>query len=309
MNQNQIPNSSLFISSISLGLMYVNDAKNTEFMYHKAIDFGINYIDTASNYENGESEKLLGKIIKNYDRSKIILGTKVFFKTGNSNLEQGLGKKHILSTIKNSLKNIGTDYIDIFYLHRYDEKTPIEETLYTIKHLLDTCQILYWGISSFSVVKMMKTIYTAKIMGLPMPIVGQYPYNIFNQSIDQEFKEAINELRLPLLTYYPLSQGILSGKYSELIPVESRATYENKKAMMWDFTEEKIAKVDQFVEIALSLDLKPTNLAYLWCLQNPNVISCITSISNDKQLEELLEFKNISIKEESINQINKLIKK
>jgi aryl-alcohol dehydrogenase-like predicted oxidoreductase len=305
---NSIKNCSLKISPVSLGLMYIKDKKEIKNIYSKAIDYGINYIDTASNYENGESEKLLGEILNPTNRSKVIIGTKTFFPTGNSPLERGLGKKHLLSTIDNSLKKLKTDYIDIFYLHRFDEETPIDETLYTIKLLLENQKILFWGISSFSPSKLMKIYYTAKLLNISTPIIGQYPYNLFNRDIDIRFKEILDDLNLSIINYYPLSQGLLSGKYIDSTPKNSRAIDSDKVKTMWDFTPEKIAISKKFFNFAKKLNLSPVGLAYKWCAENKMICSTLTSVNSEKQLDELFSFYSIVIDESIKNELNQIFK-
>jgi aryl-alcohol dehydrogenase-like predicted oxidoreductase len=305
---NNIKNCSLKISPVSLGLMYVKDKKDIKNIYTKAIEYGVNYFDTASNYENGESEKILGEIITPSNRSKVIIGTKAFFPTGDSPLEKGLGKKHLLTTVDNSLKRLKTDYLDIFYLHRFDEETPIEETLNTIKTLLDSGKILYWGVSSFSPSKLMKVYYTAQLLNIPTPIIGQYPYNLFNRDIDIRFKEIFEDLNLSIINYYPLSQGLLSGKYIDSTPNNSRALDFEKVKTMWDFTPEKIAISKNFYKFAEKLNLSPVGLAYKWCAENKMICSTLTSVNNEKQLDELFSFFSIKIDDSIKNELNQIFK-
>ena len=295
MQFSQLGNTNVKISSLSLGTLTVlkgGTKKEKLEIFDAALDHGVNYFDTSDNYEKGEAEKFLGDFIANKDRSKVLLGTKCFFPKESSPMK-GLGRENILSTVEISLQRLKTDHIDIFYCHRYDSETPVEVTVTTIQSLIKQGKIRYWGVSAFSVSQLCEIYYTARELKCDLPVVGQYPYNLFNRTIEMELKEAFLKLPLGVIAYYPLSQGILTGKYSESIEAGSRAADPAQKKQMWDFTEGKIKKADEFLKLAKKYNYSPAALAFRWCMQNPSVCSTLSNVNSMKQLKENLEFINI----------------
>ncbi len=293
-----IPASGLALSKISLGTLIIKDEKTTLNLFEKAISAGINYFDTSDGYFGGEAEKIIGDFVRNQKRENIILGTKAFFQKNNNILEKGLTKKNIFHSVETSLKNLKTEYLDIFYCHRFDENTPVEETLEAIEILIKQGKILNWGVCGFSVYQLCKMHYTSKLKLMTPPAVAQYAYNLFNRSIELEISEALSGLNIGVLSYYPLAQGILTGKYNNEIPKESRASSETLKTNMWDFTPEKIELAKKLSELALSLNTTSTILSINWCLMNSNVKSVITSVSSTNQLEQLLQYDSFQLTED-----------
>lgn len=303
MKYSNIPATGLAISQISLGTLVIKDKKDTINLFDKAFDAGVNYYDTSDGYLEGEAEKILGDFIKNHKRENLILGSKAFFPKNKNILQKGLTKKNIFHSVETSLKNLKTEYLDIFYCHRFDENTPIEETLEAIDLLIKQGKILHWGVCGFSVFQLCKIYYSAKSKLITPPAVAQYAYNLFNRSIELEISEALKELNVGVLSYYPLAQGILTGKYNNEIPKESRASNEELKLSMWDFNTKKINQVKKLSELATLLDTTPTLLALNWCLLNSNVKSIITSVNTSHQLDHLLEFESFQLSEEMKHEI------
>ena len=163
----------LEISKISYGTLIIKDKLDTIKLFEYAFENGINYFDTSDGYFRGEAEKILGNFIKCHKRENILIGTKAFFKKENDILRKGLSKKNIFHSIENSLRELNTDYIDFFYCHRFDESTPIEETLEAIQILINQGKILHWGVCGYSVYQLCKTYYTAKEKLITNPTVAQ----------------------------------------------------------------------------------------------------------------------------------------
>ena len=303
MKYSYIPATGLAISKISLGTLIIKDKKTTLNLFEKAISAGINCFDTSDGYLGGEAEKILGDFVINQKRENIILGSKAFFQKNNNILEKGLTKKNIFHTVETSLKNLKTEYLDIFYCHRFDENTPIEETLEAIEILIKQGKILNWGICGFSVYQLCKMYYTAQAKLITPPAGAQYAYNLFNRSLELEISEALDELKIGVLSYYPLAQGILTGKYNKQIPRGSRASNEAFKINMWDYTPEKIDQAKKLSDLASSLNTTATILSINWCLMNVNVKSVITSVSSSDQLDQLLHFDTFHLAEDVKHEI------
>ncbi|QFY41398.1 aldo/keto reductase [Candidatus Methylospira mobilis] len=308
MQYTKLGNSGLTISLLSMGAMNTSSAGEKLKIFDCAYESGVNYFDTADVYENGESEIFLGKFLSSKERSKLIIGSKAFFKKGDSVLEKGLSRKNIIHSVNTSLSRLNTDYLDIFYCHRYDDSTPAEETITTIQNLINNGKILYWGISSFSAYQLCEFYFKARELGCDLPIAGQYAYNLFNDDI-KNLKETISKLNIGIIGYYPLSQGILSGKYNtKSIDRESRASNEFLKQKMWDFNEEKLNKAKEFSNLAKKLNYSPSALALKWCLSNSIVSSVLSDVSKIEQLVENLGFLSINMNQELTTEIESLFK-
>ena len=306
MKYSTISGSGIEISKISLGTLIIRDKKNTLNLLDKAHSFGINYYDTSDSYEEGESERILGEFVKSKKRENIILGSKAFFQKNKNILEKGLTKKNIFHTVESTLKNLNTEYLDIFYCHRFDINTPIEETLDAIDILIKQGKILNWGVCGFSVFQLCKMYFTAKSELISPPVVAQYAYNLFNRSIELDIAEALRELNIGVISYYPLAQGVLTGKYTDYIPENSRAYSEIHKKNMWDFNPQNIQKAKELSELASKYNTTSANLAMNWCLQNSNVKSVITNVNSIEQLNELLAFEEVNLNLDNIQEIESI---
>lgn len=309
MQFSELGHSGVNISKLSLGTLNVlkgGSVKEKLEIFDAAFDHGVNYFDTSDNYEKGEAEKFLGTFISSKDRSKVLIGTKCFFPKDDSPLHRGLKKENIDYTVDTSLQRLNTDYLDLFYCHRFDPDTPLEETVTAIQDHIKAGKILHWGVSVFSVSQLYEIYYTAKELNCPLPIVGQYPYNIFNRTIEMDLKDAFLNLNIGVVAYYPLSQGILTGKYAGSIVGGSRAADPEQKKQMWDFTDDKIKKANEFAELARSFGYAPSALAVKWCMRHPAVCSTLSNVNNLKQLKENLEFINVDLTPKIISEIERI---
>ena len=294
------------ISKISLGTLVIKDREITSKLIDHAIDNGVNYFDTSDGYLDGFAEEILGDILMNHKRDTYILGTKAFFSKGDSLLQKGLTKKNIFHSVEDSLRKLRTDYLDIFYCHRFDSDTPIEETLEAIQVLINQGKILNWGVCGFSVYQLCETFYQAKQKLISTPAIAQYPYNLYNRTIELELNEALKKLEIGVIGYYPLAQGILTGKYTNGIPSNSRASDLALKKSMWDFNSEKIMKSTIFKDFAESRELTPASLAIFWCFNNKNIKSVITNASSIEQFEDNLKFLQISLEKEELIELENI---
>ena len=296
------------ISALSLGLMTnldPSDEKEKLKLYTCAYESGINSFDSAPNYLNGYSDIFLGKLIKQVGRENLFITNKVFFSNPHSPFSNSLCFEHINLTVNGVLKAMNTDYIDCLILHRFDFENSIDETLKALDFLFKNGKIKSWGVSAFSVQQILDFYYLSKNMGLPSPLIGQYAYNLFNREIEKELSDVCSNKKINIFGYYPLAQGVLTGKYSNKTS-KSRANNKALKKFMWDLTHEKILKTKILKEFCSKKKLDIVSISLLWCLRNNNISSLITNIRNQKQLKNNINSIDSSFNCEIINTLEKI---
>lgn len=234
-----------------------------------ARDAGINAIDTADAYANGDSERIVGRLIA-ADRNRWVLATKLFNPTGPGPNERGLSRLHMIRALDASLSRLGTDRVDILYLHREDETTPLEETVAAMQHLLGTGKVLYFGLSNFRAWRVARIAEMCRAAGIPPPIVCQPPYNAMTRAIETELLPCCAHYGLGVVAYSPLARGVLSGKYAPNAapPEGSRAARSDTRLMQTEFRAESLAHAQKIVEHATSRGLTPLQFALGWVWNN-----------------------------------------
>lgn len=261
-----------------------------------AYDNGINFFDNAESYEGGRSEEMMGRVLskKNWDRTSYCLSSKVFFGLHGKNNkpnQHGLSRKHITEACNQALKRLQTDYLDLYFCHRPDKESPMEEIVWTMNILLQQGKILYWGTSEWSAAEIMEANAVAKELGLIGPAMEQPQYNLFERAkVERDYNPIFRDPGLGLTTWSPLASGLLTGKYNHSIPEGSRLALENyawlKDRMM---QEEKLDKVRQLISIANDLSTSVGILSIAWCIHNPNVTTTILGATKAAQLTENLK--------------------
>jgi voltage-dependent potassium channel beta subunit len=295
----------LQLSYLSLGSWVtfhkqINDGIADELM-SIAYDNGINFFDNAEVYALGESEKMMGRILKakNWERSSYIVSSKAFFgtKTGNTAKpnQKGLSRKHLVEACNEALERLQLEYLDLFYCHRPDKNTPIEEVVWTMNHLIQQGKILYWGTSEWSGVEIMEAHAVAKDLKLIGPTVEQPQYNLFERhKMENEYLQIFKNYGLGTTIWSPLASGLLSGKYNNGIPEDSRMAINGFDWLKerW-LTDDKINKVKQLANLANDLQVSLPTLSIAWCLKNPNVTTVILGASKKEQLIENLKAQEV----------------
>jgi aryl-alcohol dehydrogenase-like predicted oxidoreductase len=238
-------------------------------MIASAREAGINGIDTADVYNQGESERVVGRLIAG-DRDRWVLATKLANPQGDLPNDRGTSRHWMLRAVDRSLQRLGTDHIDLYYLHRDDEGTPLDETISTMARLIETGKVRYWGLSNFRAWRLVRVVELCRQMRVPQPIALQPPYSAVTRGIELELLPACAHYGLGAVAYSPLARGVLSGKYStEAAPPEgSRAARGDRRLMQTEWRPESIALAQAFAEHAASRGLKPTQLAIAWVLRN-----------------------------------------
>jgi len=312
MKYRRLGGSGLKVSEISLGswLTYGGyvERENAVNAIKTAYDLGINFFDTANVYERGAAEVLVGEALKAYPRESYVLATKVFWPMGDGPNDRGLSRKHVMEQAHASLKRLGHDYVDIFYCHRHDPETPLEETLRALDDLVRQGKVLYVGVSEWQASQIAEALGVADRYLLDRIVVNQPIYNMFERYIEKEIIPLSERSGIGQVVFSPLAQGLLTGKYTSAsdVPADSRAA-----KLDWvrkGITEDKLAKVRALEGVAAELGLSVGNLALAWILRQPNVASALVGASRPEQVTENAKASGIELGADVIDRIEDILK-
>jgi voltage-dependent potassium channel beta subunit len=272
------------------------DDKIADTLMGIAYDNGINFFDNAEIYASGESEKMMGRVLqaKNWDRTSYVVSSKAFFGwrgKNNKPNQTGLSRKHLVEACNEALQRLQVDYLDLYYCHRPDKSTPIEEVVWTMNHLIQQGKILYWGTSEWSGVEIMEAHRVAESYRLIGPKVEQPQYNLFERhKMENDYLEIFKNVGLGTTIWSPLASGLLTGKYNKSVPKDSRMALEGFDwlANRW-LLEDKIEKVKKLGKVAKDLGTTTSILSIAWCIHNTNVTTAILGATKKEQLIENLK--------------------
>lgn len=264
--------SGLKVSPLWLGTMMFGDQTaeaDAAAIVDAARDAGINAIDTADAYAGGESERIVGRLIAR-DRTRWVLATKVANPMSDEPNDRGLSRRWITHAVEHSLRRLGTDCIDLYYLHRDDESTPLEETLATMARLIDSGKILHYGVSNFRAWRLARLVEASRRMGIPPPVACQPPYSAVTRGIELEVLPACAHYGLGAVTYSPLARGVLTGKYrpGAQPPADSRAARADLRLMQTEWRPESLVLSQAFRAHAEARGVSAAQLAIAWVLNN-----------------------------------------
>jgi len=309
MEYNNLGKSGLKVSRLSLGSWLtfgkLIEDKVSEKLMHYAYDQGINFFDNAEIYARGKSELVMGKILKKsaWSRDSYIVSSKVFFGTGGQwPTQKGLNRKHVFEACHQALKRLQVDYLDLYFCHRPDKSTPIEETVWAMHQLIMQGKILYWGTSEWSAQEIMEAHMFAKQNHLIGPVMEQPEYNMFaRRKVEVEFAQLYKTVGLGTTIWSPLASGILTDKYLNKFPKGTRLGVEGLEWLKEkNLTEDKLAKISLLNELSNDLGVSLPVMSIGWCLKNQNVSTVILGASKMSQLKENMK---------SIDALNKLDEK
>ncbi|MBS4178989.1 aldo/keto reductase family protein [Lederbergia citrea] len=313
MNYRRLGRTGLKVSEISLGswLTYgksVEDDTATKTI-HKAYELGINFFDSANVYERGEGEKVMAKALKEFPRESYVITTKAFWPMGEGPNDRGLSRKHVFEQVHNSLKRMELDYVDIFYCHRYDPETPVDETLRVIDDLIRQGKILYAGVSEWSAAQIEEAVGIADKYLLDRIVVNQPQYNMLNRYIEDEVIPVSSKHGISQVVFSPLAQGVLTGKYlGGNIPENSRAANDDINMFVKNFMNEDVQnKVGQLDKLAKELDTTLPALAIAWILRQPNVASALVGASRPDQIEANVKGASLELSNDVIDKIEDIL--
>lgn len=306
--------SGLKLPAISLGLWHnfggVDAPENGRKMIHRAFDLGITHFDLANNYgpPPGSAEENFGKILRQdlgTYRDELVISTKAGYLMWPGPYGEWGSRKYLLSSLDQSLKRMGLDYVDIFYSHRLDPDTPLEETMSALDSAVKQGKALYAGISSYSAKKTAEASKILKSMGTPV-LIHQPSYSMLNRWIEEKLLKTLDKEGIGCITFSPLAQGMLSDKYLNGIPKESRAGKEGTALKPELLTGQNIKHIQALNEIARARGQSLAQMALAWNLRQPQVTSVLIGASSTEQIEENVQaLQNIQFSAEELKQIDK----
>ncbi|MFY8136818.1 MAG: aldo/keto reductase [Flavobacteriales bacterium] len=298
MNYRRLGKSGLQVSELSFGswITFANQIENgiSERLMDIAYDAGVNFFDNAEVYAAGKSEEVMGDILakKNWARDTYIVSSKAFFGAGGKlPTQRGLHRKHLVEACEAALKRLRVDYLDLFFCHRPDKNTPIEETVWTMHQLIMQGKILYWGMSEWSAQEIMEAHMVAEKYHLIGPTMEQPQYNMLcREKVEAEYAQIYKTVGLGTTIWSPLASGYLTGKYIGQKPTDTRLM---RDELNWladrTFTQENEERVVGLKKLSEELNISLPQLGVAWCLKNQNVSTVILGASKPEQLTETLQ--------------------
>ena len=260
-------------------------------MMGAAYDAGINFFDNAESYAGGKSEEVMGAALKKlgWRRGSYLVSTKLYWGLHESPNEQNtLNRKYLLEAIDGSLRRLDLDYVDLLYCHRADPSTPIEETVWAMHDIIERGKALYWGTSEWEAADILSAIEIAERHHLHKPVVEQPVYNLFQRHrFAPEYERVYDDYGYGSTTWSPLASGLLTGKYNDGVPSDSRGALEGLEWLRKELTNtERLAKVASLKPVADQMGATLAQFSLAWCLQNPRVSTVITGASRVQQVHE-----------------------
>lgn len=315
MKYRNLGESGLKVSEIALGSWMTNLAQPSAVETARetikfAFDSGVNFFDCADAYSSGEAERFLGQVLKDYPRHELVISSKVYFPTGAGINDRGLSRKHILENCSATLKNMQVDYLDLYYCHRYDTGTPMEETLRAMSDLVTQGKILYYGVSeewgSDRIEEAQRIIEHYNLY--PLTVI-QPQYNMLDRYIEHSLLDTCRKYGIGITSFSPLSQGILTGKYKrgQAYPAGSRAVHQADHQVENLLTDHTFEIVEKLTAISDELNIPLAVLAMAWILQKKEISCIITGASSPKQLQNNLSASDYTIPQQILEKIEEIL--
>jgi voltage-dependent potassium channel beta subunit len=302
MEYRRLGRSGLKVSALSFGSWVTFDnqmqVEAAEACMVAAYDAGVNFFDNSEAYAQGQSEIIMGQVLKktNWPRDSYIVSSKVYWGAVQDPLptQKGLNRKHVIEACNQALQRMQLEYLDLYFCHRPDQETPIEETVWAMNDLIQQGKVFYWGTSEWSAQQIMEAHGLARQYHLIPPTMEQPQYNMFHRErFEVEYARLYDKIGLGTAIWSPLASGLLTGKYNQGIPEDSRANLEGFEWLRRRFTSEKaqrqIEKVRELTALAGELGTNMSRLALAWCLKNPNVSTVITGASKVEQVHDNMQ--------------------
>ena len=312
MNYRHLGNSGLQVSEIGLGGWLTVGAAQPKRVAAEVLDaafeLGINFLDTANAYAKGEAERVWGELLADRPRDDYVLATKVFFPMGERPNQSGLSRKHVFEQCHASLERLRVDHIDVYQCHRYDEKTPLEETVRAMDDLIKQGKVIYWGFSQWTPEQVRSCLDLCETEGFFSPRSSQPQYNAVSRGAEAELFPLCHDGGVGQVCYSPLAQGVLTGKYQpgQPLPGDSRANDDRQNQFIKNKVEDRdlLEKVQGLVPIAAEQGCTVGQLALAWALRRPEVSSLIVGASKPQQLRENAEASGIELDAETVGRID-----
>ncbi len=301
----------LKVSRICLGMMtygtpawreWVLDEEQSRPFIRRALELGINFFDTADMYSLGVSEEVTGRALRDFARrDEIVLATKVYFPIGEGPNNRGLSRKHIMEAIDNSLRRLGTDYVDLYQIHRWDSETPIEETMEALHDVIKCGKARYIGASSMYAWQFAKAQYTADLHGWTRFVSMQNHYNLIYREEEREMMPFCLDQGVGVIPWSPLARGFLSGNRARQSQGDTLRAKTDTYAHSLYYRDDDYDVVERLVEVAKKFDgAKPAQVALAWLMHRPGVTAPIIGASKMSHLEDAVAAVDIKLSEEEM---------
>ena len=303
MQYTKLGSTGLDVSRFCLGCMnfgsgeawMMNDRTASVDLIERAVELGINFFDTANAYSQGASEEILGDVLADHDREELVIATKVYFGMGEGPNKGGLSRKHILDQVEASLERLGTDYIDLYQIHRWDDQTPIQETLSALDHLVDSGKVRYLGASTMAGWQFSKALYTADLEGFERFSCLQPEYNLVDRHEEANLLPICADEDVGVIPWSPLAGGFLTGKYEQANETPEGTRADTDDYTRNRFTEENWQVLDAVRDIAAAKDVTPAQVSLAWLLHRDVVDAPIIGPRRIDHLEENVEALDIEL--------------
>ena len=313
MNYRRLGNTGMKVSEISLGAWTtygesIEDKKLITSIVEKALEHGVNYFDNADIYAKGQAESYMAEVFNTIKppRHHLVLSSKVFWPMTEDVNDSGLSRKHIMESIDMTLERMQTDYLDIYFAHRYDPETPMEEIVEAFSDVVKSGRAHYWGTSEWSATQIAEAHTFAKTNGLVAPVTEQPQYSmLYRERVEEEILPTTEPKHIGLVVWSPLAMGMLTGKYDDGVPKGSR--FEKEQFAKNYLTDENSAKVKALKEVADELGATRAQLALAWVLRQPGVSSVITGATKVSQLEDNVGAAELSLSDEQLQTIDDIL--
>ncbi|MGY5854984.1 MAG: aldo/keto reductase family protein [Candidatus Thorarchaeota archaeon] len=311
MRYRKVGKSGLKVSEISLGswLTYGGSVENemAKKCMATALDNGVNFIDSAEVYAGGKAEEVIAQFLRdeNVSRRNLVISSKVFWPMSEDINDWGNSRKNISNAIEGTLERLNMDYIDIYFLHRYDYTTPVKETVMVMDDLIKAGKVRHWGSSVWTAAQLERANAVAKEFGAHKPIVEQPLYNMMSRFIELEIMPVAKTHGMGFTVFSPLAQGLLTGKYNDGVPEGSRGA--TSTIMNRYLTEENLAKVRKLGEVASSLDITTGQLALAWVLRRPEVSAALVGATKPEHVIENIGASDVTLSKDTLEQIEDIL--
>jgi voltage-dependent potassium channel beta subunit len=313
MEYRRVGRTGLRVSTVSLGgwLTYGGSVETEASfpIFRAAAEAGINLIDLADVYSRGNAERVFGAFLKDWEtgsgkRSDFVVSSKVFWPMGDGPNDRGLSRKHIMESCDATLSRLGTEYLDLYFCHRFDPDVPLDETVRAMEDLVAAGKVLHWGTSVWEADQLRDGMKLSADSHGYGPVVEQPRYNLLDRHIEASIVPACQELGIGLVVWSPLAQGLLTGKYNDGVPSGSRGA--ETSWLERELTDENLDRIRSLTAIAAELDLSAAQLSLRWLIEQPGITSVITGATNADQVRENVRAASIELDAEVIARVGEL---